>query len=94
MGKSLICAIYFRFLLLYMIIVLRITLPITVTKRQVVKAVPWIKTVSGNLGIRSASLYQVGVGCICVRKPPKFTQSKSCGVFFWFCFFTPKSVIF
>lgn len=68
MGASLICAIYFRFLLLCMTVVLKITLPITVTKRQVVKAVPWIKTVSGNLGTRSASLYQVGIGCICVRK--------------------------
>lgn len=62
--KILTYAIYFRFLLLSMTIVLRIILPTTVTKRQVVKAVPWIKTVSGNLGIRSALLCQVGTGGI------------------------------
>lgn len=68
-GKSLTCAIYFRFLLLSMTIVLRIILPITVTKRQVVKAVPWIKTVSGNPGIRSALLCQVGTDGIAQIHP-------------------------
>lgn len=85
MEKSLISAISCRFLLLSTTIVQRITLPITVTKRQVVKAVPWIKTASGNLGIRSASLYQVGTACICIRKHFKFTQSKSGGAFY--CYF-------
>lgn len=73
MGKIFTCAVSFRFLLLLMRIVLRITLPITAVKGQVVKAVPWIRTASGNLGIRSASLYQVGGAWVCVRNS-KFTQ--------------------
>lgn len=71
-----------------MTIVLRIILPITVTKRQVVKAVPWIKTVSGSPGIRSALLCQVGTGT-------KSTHSKSCCEFLkMFVGFNPKSVVF
>lgn len=90
-GKSLTCAIYFRFLLLSMTIVPRIILPITVTKRRVVKAVPWIKTVSGNLGIRSASLCQVGTGGITQIHP---VQKLLQGGFLIFVGFTSKSVIF
>lgn len=90
-GKSLTCAIYFRFLLLSMTIVPRIILPITVTKRRVVKAVPWIKTVSGNLGIRSASLCRVGTGGITQIHP---VQKLLQGGFLIFVGFTSKSVIF
>ena len=73
-----------------MTIVLRITLLITATKRQVVKAAPWIKTVSGNPGIRSASLYQVDIPSICVREKPQIHPVQK----LLFFLLTPLSVIF